>query len=202
MQPGARKRPVAAHSGGRRLQRLGGVVQCQPAKVATLHNLRLPRIEDFDSREQQFTWQLADLDDLDTSNAVVRRALRDAHGHWIREAGVDALRIDTAFYVPPDYFEDFLHATDAKAPGMIEVARATGRKDLLVFGEGFGLDPPFQDTQARRIDEYMRGDRRLPAMINFPLQGSLLTCGETRAEALSLEPSSPLRWGERNGGVR
>jgi glycosidase len=28
-------------------------------------------------------------------------ALRRSYGHWIREVGVDAFRVDTAFYVPP-----------------------------------------------------------------------------------------------------
>jgi glycosidase len=133
-----------------------------------------PRIADFDDAGQRYTWQLADLDDLNTEDPTVRRALRDSYGHWIRAAGVDALRIDTAFYVPPAYFEDFLHAEDAKAPGVLAVAAATGRKDFLVFGEGFGLDKPFEDVSARRIDEYMRGGNRLRSMINFPLHGSLL----------------------------
>jgi glycosidase len=133
-----------------------------------------PRIADFDDKAQRYTWQLADLDDLDTEDPVVRRALRDSHGYWIREAGVDAFRVDTAFYVPPDYFTDFLHAADPQAPGILAVARATGRDDFHVFGEGFGLDKPFEDEKAKQIDEYMRGDDRLPGMINFPLHGSLL----------------------------
>ena len=133
-----------------------------------------PPIADFDDRAQRYGWQLADLDDLNTEDETVRRALRDSYGHWIREAGVDALRIDTAFYVPPEYFEDFLHAQDSKAPGVIDVAKATGREDFLAFGEGFALDKPFEDAKARQIDEYMRGEGRLPSMINFPLHGSLL----------------------------
>jgi glycosidase len=46
---------------------------------------------------------------------VVRRALRDSYGHWIREVGVDAFRVDTAFYVPPEFFDDFLYADPAGA---------------------------------------------------------------------------------------
>ncbi|MCB1571921.1 MAG: hypothetical protein KDI72_13015, partial [Xanthomonadales bacterium] len=86
----------------------------------------------------------------------VRRALRQSYGYWIREAGVDAYRIDTAFYVPPEYFEDFLYADDRRAPGILNVARQNGRKDFLAFGEGFAMDTPFHDESARRIDRYLR----------------------------------------------
>ncbi len=133
-----------------------------------------PRISDFADAAQQYDYQLADLDDLNTDNPVVRRALRDSYGFWIREAGVDAFRVDTAFYVPPDFFRDFLHADDAEAPGVIAVAKATGRSSFHVFGEGFGLDKPFEEVQARRIETYQHGADRLPAMINFPLYGSTL----------------------------
>ncbi|MBA3485963.1 MAG: alpha-amylase, partial [Lysobacter sp.] len=135
-----------------------------------------PDIVDYTDRTQELTWQLAGLDDLATGNPVVRRALRDAYGYWIREVGVDGFRVDTAFYVAPKYFTDFLHSTDPQAPGIIRVAAETGREDFHVFGEGFAFDKPFHDTMARRIDRYMRdedGTPRLPGMINFPLHGTL-----------------------------
>src|SRR5690606_34204788 len=109
----------------------------------------------------------------DTGNPLVRHALRKAYGDWIREAGVDGFRIDTAFYVPPAYFTDFLHADDPGAPGIARVAAATGRDDFLAFGEGFAIDQPFADTAAHRIDRYMREPGGLRSMINFPLYGSL-----------------------------
>lgn len=136
-----------------------------------------PDIHDFTDREQELNFQLAGLDDLNTENAVVRDALRDAYGFWIREAGVDAFRVDTAFYVPQDYFHDFLHAADRRHPGVLRVAAATGRENFHVFGEGFAIDKPYADTQARKIDSYMRdghGGALLPGMINFPLYGTLL----------------------------
>ena len=98
-----------------------------------------PDISDFADRRQELTFQLAGLDDLDTGNPVVRAALRDAYGAWIREVGVDAFRVDTAFYVEPGYFTDFLHSDDPEAPGVLRVAEATGRHDFHVFGEGFGI---------------------------------------------------------------
>ncbi|MFC0676501.1 alpha-amylase family glycosyl hydrolase [Lysobacter korlensis] len=132
-----------------------------------------PDIRDYTDRTQELEWQLAGLDDLNTENPVVRTALRDAYGFWIREAGVDALRVDTAFHVPAEFFADFLHSADPAAPGVAKVAAATGRSDLLAFGEGFGADKAFGDVQARKLDAYMRTPGGLPAMINFPLYGSL-----------------------------
>ena len=135
-----------------------------------------PDIVDYTDRTQELTWQLAGLDDLATDNPVVRRALRDAYGFWIREVGVDAFRVDTAFYVTPGYLTDFLHADDPRAPGVVRVAAQTGREDFHVFGEGFAFDKPYDDTMARKIDRYMRdpdGTPRLPGMINFPLHGTL-----------------------------
>lgn len=135
-----------------------------------------PDVADYSDPNQELNFQMSGLDDLNSENPVVRNALRDSFGFWVREVGVDALRIDTAFYVPPEFFTDFLHARDPKAPGLAEAARRTGRRDLHVFGEGFGIDRPFDDTQARKIERYMTGpDGRqvLPGMINFPLYGAL-----------------------------
>ncbi|MDE2276064.1 MAG: hypothetical protein KGK09_07185, partial [Burkholderiales bacterium] len=135
-----------------------------------------PDITDFSNPDQLLNFQLAGLDDLNTENPRVRRALRRSYDFWIREAGVDAFRVDTAFYVPPAFFDDFLHARDPQAPGIAVAARQTGRKHFLVFGEGFGIDRPGDDTQSRRIEAYMTGaDGRplLPGMLNFPLYGAL-----------------------------
>lgn len=135
-----------------------------------------PDVLDYQDPAQEHNFQMSGLDDLNTENPVVRRALRKSYGHWIRQVGVDAYRVDTAFYVPPDYFADFLRAKDPAAPGMAAVARATGRQDFLVFGEGFGIDKPFQDREAKKIEGYMTGADGRPlmqGMLNFPLYGAL-----------------------------
>ncbi len=135
-----------------------------------------PAIRDGSIPEQLLTFQLAELDDINTESPIVRKAFRDTYGYWIREVGVDAFRVDTAYYVPPEFFADFLDGDDAKSPGISRVAEATGRRAFHVFGEGFGMDAPFADTQARRMETYTRlpdGRRALPAMINFPLYGTL-----------------------------
>ncbi len=136
-----------------------------------------PDIRDYQDPNQEVNYQMAGLDDLNTENPVVRQALRDSYGYWIREVGVDGFRVDTAFYVPPDYFEDFVYADDPQAPGIDQVARATGRDRFISFGEGFALDAPYEDKAARKIDTYLRGEDgspRLQGMLNFPLYGSLV----------------------------
>jgi glycosidase len=85
---------------------------------------------------QLLNFQMAGLDDLNTENHVVRRALRQSYGYWIKAVGVDAYRVDTALYVPPDYFADLMRAKDPQAPGLMAVARQTGRKDRLFYPDG------------------------------------------------------------------
>ena len=136
-----------------------------------------PTVRDYNDPVQEARFQMSGLDDLATGNPAVRRALRRAYGDWIREVGVDAFRLDTIFYVPPDDVADFLRARDPGAPGVLEVARRTGRQDFLVFGEGFGIDKPFDDSQARKLERYLQdpqGRPLMPAMLNFPLHGSLV----------------------------
>ena len=138
-----------------------------------------PDIVDYKQPQQLMQRQMSGLDDLNTDNPRVRQALRDSHGFWVREVGVDAFRVDTVFYVPPSLFQDFLRADDPAAPGIEQVARATGRHGFYTFGEGFDIDPPFATTGARRIETYVRADGQrngrllMPGMLNFSLYGSL-----------------------------
>ncbi|WP_313642442.1 alpha-amylase family glycosyl hydrolase [Stenotrophomonas sp.] len=135
-----------------------------------------PDIKDFSDRRQELTYQLSSLDDLNTESPEVRRALRKVYADWIDNVGVDAFRVDTAFYAPETYFRDFLYSDDPAAPGISRLHPLVGGVGFHVFGEGFGMDRAFEETQARRIDAYTRDESGplLPGMINFPLYGSLL----------------------------
>jgi glycosidase len=147
-----------------------------PAQRAAAIYHWTPDVADYTDPQQESNFQMSGLDDLNTENPAVLRALRRSYAHWIREVGVDAFRVDTAFYVPQQAFADFLHARDARAPGVLRVARTTGRRQFHVFGEGFGIDKPLQDQAAHKIEGYMTGaDGRalLPGMLNFPLYGAL-----------------------------
>ncbi|MCU0755896.1 MAG: alpha-amylase family glycosyl hydrolase [Xanthomonadales bacterium] len=136
-----------------------------------------PTIRDATDRRQELSWQLADLDDLATGNPAVQRALCESYQYWIREVGVDAYRVDTAFYVEPEFFRDFVHGGPNCPGGMLGAARESGAPDFHLFGEGFGIDRPGEDRYARKIESYAQaadGTPLLPGMINFPLYGTLL----------------------------
>jgi len=135
-----------------------------------------PKVRDYQDAAQTLDWQMAGLDDLASESPAVRRALRRSYGDWIVRAGVDGFRIDTALYVPNDALDDFLYSRDRDAPGVLAVAAGTGRDAFHVFGEGFAIDKPYEDVQARRIDALMRradGSTLLPGMLNFPLYGDI-----------------------------
>jgi len=134
-----------------------------------------PTIRDYSDREQNINWQLADLDDLNTENPEVRQLLRTIYADWIEQVGIDGFRVDTAFHMPEDYFRDFLYSEDTQAPGILQRWPFVDSNGFHVFGEGFGLDKPFEDIQARRIEAYTRDadGPLLPSMINFPLYGTL-----------------------------
>ncbi len=129
-----------------------------------------PAISNYGDKQQLVNFQMSSLDDLNTENEVVRRALRESYGYWISEVGVDAYRIDTAFFAPQSFFRDFFHSNDKRAPGIERVAKQTGRNNFLSFGEGFAIDKAFQEKGAREIEAYVPA---LPSMLNFPLYGTL-----------------------------
>ncbi len=140
-----------------------------------------PWLVNVKDRVQETTYQLGGVDDLNSESPLVRRALRDSYGYWIRAVGVDAFRVDTAIHVPQEFFDDFLHSRDAKAPGIRHAARLTGRSDFLVFGETFGLDRPGEDYHAHRMESYIRSTAtdgkplaRMDGMLNFPLYAALV----------------------------
>jgi glycosidase len=126
-----------------------------------------PSIQDFSIQKQENTYQTADLDDINTLNPVVRTALKDSFGYWIREAGVDAVRIDTAKYVEKEFYEDFLHADD----GLEAIAKETGRNAFLSFGEIYQTSAPLNDKGEHKLAEYVTSDsaKRMTAPIGFPL---------------------------------
>jgi glycosidase len=148
----------------------------KPEDVAAAIYHWTPDVRDYRDPGQALNWQMAGLDDLNSENPLVRQTLRRDYDRWITEAGVDAFRIDTAFYVPRAALADFLYSDDKDAPGGMFAAAQTGREFFHVFGEGFAIDKPFEETQAQRIEALMQGDGGrplLPGMLNFPLYGAI-----------------------------
>jgi hypothetical protein len=119
---------------------------------------------------------LADLDDLNTENPVVRQVLRDSYGWWIKTVGVDGFRLDVAKHVPHPFWQDFFHRKDAKVPGINEVAKQTGRCDFLSFGETKEISEPFDNAGERKVFSYLGTDGKpeMKSMLQFPLAYTIM----------------------------
>lgn len=128
-------------------------------------------ISDENSDYIRHNYQLSDLDDLNTENPAVIEALKESYGYWIQEVGVDGFRVDTAKYVPMEFWRDFFHGDN----GILEQARKTGREDFTAFGEAWFGSTPFSDTADRAIASYRgREDNPgFPGMLNFSLHSEI-----------------------------
>jgi glycosidase len=142
-----------------------------PAQRAAAIYHWTPAISNYSDPVQELTYQISDLDDLNTENSTVRAALKESYGSWIRSVGVDAFRVDTAKFVPHEYWNDFFHATDAAAPGLLATAAATGRADFLAFGEVYETPDALTDALERKVVSFLgtTGSPELPSVLAFPL---------------------------------
>ncbi|MBI5624209.1 MAG: hypothetical protein HY924_10550 [Elusimicrobia bacterium] len=134
-----------------------------------------PDVADFNDEAQLTTGQVSGLDDIDTSNPLVRRTLKESYGGWIKAVGVDGLRVDTARYVEHEFWRDFIHSADPASPGVGAVARAQGQEGFLVFGEVWTNAVPFDDKEDALTASYLGTAERpeMGAVLNFPLAGDL-----------------------------
>ncbi|MCA9515852.1 MAG: hypothetical protein KC635_12990 [Myxococcales bacterium] len=134
-----------------------------------------PPISNYLDAVQEKTWQISGLDDLNTENPTVMKALRERYGAWITNVGVDGFRIDTAKFIDHPFWRDFIHGTDAEAPGVNAVAAATGRDDFLTFGEVYEVSDAYDDTAEQKLSSYL-GTTSAPeigAVLGFPLYEEL-----------------------------
>jgi glycosidase len=140
-------------------------------RAAAIYNWT-PELKNYYDRQSELTQQLAKLDDINTKSPLVRAAFKDIFGRWIKQAGVDAFRVDTVKYVEPDFFEDFIYAPD----GILKQAAATGRKDFFIFGEVKENAPAFTRIGEAKMQQYFGTQERpsFPSLINFPLQEEML----------------------------
>ncbi|QTA37760.1 alpha-amylase [Thermosipho ferrireducens] len=117
-----------------------------------------PDINDFSDKNQKLNYQLSGLDDLNTENPEVRKALKDSYKYWIKQVGVDGFRVDTAMYVPKDFWKDFFLSKDG----------IYAQKDNFIsFGEVWLTSKPMDDSAEKEIETYF--DTGFNAMLDFPL---------------------------------
>ncbi|KLO20936.1 alpha-amylase family glycosyl hydrolase [Marinitoga sp. 1155] len=107
--------------------------------------------------------EFANLDDLNTENPIVIDALKDSYNFWIKKVGIDGFRIDTAIYVPHEFWKKFLNDKD----GIYSTAKKEGKDNFIVFGEAWITPPPFDNTGEKTLKEYF--DDGYNSMLDFPL---------------------------------
>lgn len=85
-----------------------------------------------------FDWE--HLPNLDYDDPVVRRTMRSAFLHWVKEYDVDGFRVDVAWGVAkrrPDFFPSLRAELDRVKPGTVLVAEASARDPKYVGQQGF-----------------------------------------------------------------
>src|SRR5262249_29661187 len=108
-------------------------------RKAAVYNFT-PNISDFKSRKQTLTWAMGDLDDVNLKSPLAARRMREIYRYWIETVGVDGFRVDTVYYTPEEFYEDFLYKADARDPGVKVFARRKGIKDFFAFAEVWSYD--------------------------------------------------------------
>lgn len=123
-----------------------------------------PNIENMDNQFQRENYQLYDLDDLNTENPVVVKALKDSYKYWIKEVGIDGFRIDSARHVPKSFLQDFINGKD----GIKAYASSLGKNDFFTYGEDF-------DSSNQNVAGYVKDNTGniMDSMLDFPLQDTL-----------------------------
>ncbi|OHD37986.1 MAG: hypothetical protein A2Y29_01215 [Spirochaetes bacterium GWE2_31_10] len=133
-------------------------------KYSSFYNWN-PMIMDYNDYNQIRTYQVGDLDDLKTDNPVVRSLLRGYFRYWIDKVGIDGYRVDTVYYVEPEFFADFVNSTETDNLGVREYAKSKGKNDFIVFGEAWHRDDEVCAEYTKGTD----GDARMDSLIYFPL---------------------------------
>ena len=134
-----------------------------------------PSFTDHSDTIQKTQFQYADLDDLNTSNPVVRDALRKNFGYWIEEVGVDGFRFDTPHMVEHDFWHSFLHEKQGDHLGIDLLAKQLGKEHFLTAGEVAFFPKPFDHSGTKEARKYL-GTKKKPEMnsiLNFPLNTAI-----------------------------
>ena len=136
-------------------------------RKAAVYNFT-PNIDDYRDRRQTLTHAMGDLDDINLDNPLAARRMREIYRFWIEQVGIDGFRVDTVYYTPEGFYDDFLRKTDPKDPGVKKFAAERGNKEFLVFGEVWSYD-------YKAIGKYLEGPKgaRLDSAVDLPLNEAL-----------------------------
>lgn len=145
----------------------------QHRKAAIYHFT--PSIVNYQDATQKLTWQMSDLDDLNTENPQVIEALKKSFRFWMDSVGIDGIRFDTPLYVDHPFWHQFLHDKLATSPGLKPHAKQLGIPHFYTFGETWVHSQPFEEAGEKLAQKYL-GTSKKPEMdgvLNFPLQQSI-----------------------------
>lgn len=133
---------------------------------AGIYNWTVP-IYDYNDLNQQYTYQLGNLSDINTKNPQVVAAFKDIYKFWMNEVGVDAFRIDTVKYVEHEFWHHFLHDSD----GIYAEAKKLNKSHFLTFGEVFDPSPVYSDSGEKKVASFLGTEQKpeLNSVIGFPL---------------------------------
>ncbi|MFI6480774.1 pullulanase-type alpha-1,6-glucosidase [Nonomuraea sp. NPDC050663] len=108
------------------------------------------------------------LDDLWTERPEVLDGMIDIYRSWVREAGVDGFRIDTAKHVDMGFWEKF-------SPALRGYAAQLGNKRFFMFGEVFSSDAAFTSRYSTRGG--------MNSTLDFPFQDAAVAYAARRSDA-------------------
>ncbi|MCF8346723.1 MAG: hypothetical protein K9G38_05885 [Bacteroidales bacterium] len=134
-----------------------------------------PVLADHSDTVTKLLYQFGGLDDLNTTNPLVREVLRESFNFWIDSVGVDGYRFDTPIFVEFDFWKDFLHSDDPEVPGIIPFAASKGKESFFDFGETLIPTRPYEDKAVKKIARYVGTpeDPVMTSVINFPLKNAI-----------------------------
>lgn len=143
-------------------------------RSAAIYNFT-PAISNYQDSVQKLTWQMSDLDDLNTRNPKVIEALKKSFRYWIDSVGIDGIRFDTPLYVDHPFWHRFLHDSTSKIQGLKPHARLHGKPWFYTFGETW-VHSGVNDEQGELLAQKYLGSAEKPEMdgiLHFPMQQSI-----------------------------
>ncbi len=134
-----------------------------------------PNFYDHSDTIKKRMYQFADLDDLNTSNPVVRDVLRESYDYWIKEVGVDGYRFDTPHMVEHEFWRDFLHSPNENHLGIIPFAKSLGKEDFIAFGETAFFSHALDNKEDAKAAVFLGTPEKpeMNSLLNFPLTMSI-----------------------------
>lgn len=84
------------------------------SKTDWFHNLGT--ITNYNDQDQVENYNLAGLPDLNTENPAVKAYFFENALYWIRETGIDGMRLDTVRHVPQEFWNEFAYIIKSEYP--------------------------------------------------------------------------------------